>query len=79
MNEYTLSTNHINNLNTKFSQLSSLDYKIAENEYVDLLLQSLPHSYDQLIINLTNNVLNDYLSFDDMATTILEEESRRKK
>ena len=47
--------------------------KITENERAELLLQSLPDSYDQLIINLTNNVLTDYLSFDDMAVAILEE------
>ena len=78
MSESISATDHINNLNTLFSQLSSLDYKITENERAELLLQSLLDSYDQLIINLTNNVLNDYLSFDDMAAAILEEESRRK-
>ena len=55
-----------------------MEYTIAENERAELLLQSLPDSYDQLIINLTNNVLTDYLSFDDMAAAVLEEESRRK-
>ena len=78
MSESTSATDHINNLNTLFSQLSSLEYTIAENERAELLLQSLPDSYDQLIINLTNNVLTDYLSFDDMAAVVLEEESRRK-
>ncbi|PWA56329.1 Gag-Pol polyprotein [Artemisia annua] len=33
-------------------------------------------SYDQLIINLTSNVLPDYLVFDDVAAAILEEENR---
>jgi len=78
MSESISTTNHNNNLNTLFSQLSSLNYKITENQRAELLLQSLPDSYDQLIINLTNNVLTDYLSFDDMASAILEEESRRK-
>jgi len=78
MSESISATDHINNLNTLFSQLSSLDYKIIENERAELLLQSLPDSYDQLIINLTNNVLIDYLSFDDMVVVILEEESRCK-
>jgi len=78
MNESISTTDHINNLNILFSQLSLLDYKIAKNECVELLLQSLPDSYDQLIMNLTNNVLTDYLSFDDMVVAILEEESRQK-
>ena len=67
---------HINNLNTLFSQLTVLDYKIAENERAKLLLQSLPDSYDQLIVNITNNNIIDSLSFDYVADAILEEESR---
>ncbi|KAL5852379.1 hypothetical protein ACOSQ3_007497 [Xanthoceras sorbifolium] len=71
-------TDHINTLNTLFSQLTVLGHKIEENERAELLLQSLPDSYDQLIINLTNNTLVEYLVFDDVAAAVLEEESRRK-
>jgi len=78
MTESISITDLINNLNILFFQLSYLDYKIGENEHAELLLQSLLDSYDQLIINLTNNILIDYLSFDDMFVVILEEESRRK-
>ena len=49
-----------------------------ENERAELLLQSLPNWYDQLIINLTNNILLYYFVFDDVATAILEEENKRK-
>ncbi|KAH9722865.1 Dipeptide epimerase [Citrus sinensis] len=49
-----------------------------ENERVELLLQSLTDSYDQLIINLTNNNPADCLVFDDVAVSVLNEESRRK-
>lgn len=49
-----------------------------ENERAELLLQSLPDSYDQLVINITNNNIVDRLSFNDVAGAILEEESRRK-
>ena len=49
-----------------------------QNEHAELLLQSLLDSYDQLVINLTNNVLTDYLNFDDIAAAILEEENQRK-
>ncbi|GJU80528.1 hypothetical protein Tco_1282893 [Tanacetum coccineum] len=45
-------------------------------ERAEILLQSLPDSYDQVIINLTSNVLSDYLVFDDAAAAILEEENR---
>nr|KYP42748.1 Retrovirus-related Pol polyprotein from transposon TNT 1-94 [Cajanus cajan] len=78
MSESTAVTDHINNLNTLFAQLSTADFNIVENERAELLLQSLPDSYDQLIINITNNNVVGRLSFEDVAGAILEEESRRK-
>ncbi|MCI41253.1 gag-pol polyprotein, partial [Trifolium medium] len=52
---------------------------IAKNERAKLLvLQSLPDSYDQLIINITNNNIAVTLHFDDIVGAILEEESRLK-
>ncbi|KAF7827077.1 Retrovirus-related Pol polyprotein from transposon TNT 1-94 [Senna tora] len=78
MSESTSVMDHMNNLNTLFSQLTASDYKIVENERAELLLQSLPDSYDQLIININNNYTADHLIFDDVAGAILEEESRRK-
>ncbi|GJU46168.1 retrovirus-related pol polyprotein from transposon TNT 1-94 [Tanacetum coccineum] len=77
MTESTSVTEHVNNLNTLFSQLTSLSCKIDSQERAEILLQSLPDSYDQVIINLTSNVLSDYLVFDDVAAAILEEENRR--
>ena len=65
-------------MNTLFSQLTASDFTIAENERAELLLQSLPDSYDHLIINITNNNIADSLHFDDVAGAIIEEESRRK-
>ena len=42
-------------------------------------VQSLYFKVYQIhMINLTNNVLVDYLSFDDMAVVILEEEFKQK-
>ena len=78
MVESTSVTNHINTLKTIFSQLTMLVHKIEENERAELLLQSLPDSYDQLIINLTNNNPVESLVFDDVAASVLNEESRRK-
>ncbi|KAH9663295.1 hypothetical protein KPL70_019630 [Citrus sinensis] len=78
MAESTMVTDHINTLKTLFSQLTMLGHNIKENERAELLLQSLPDSYDQLIINLTNNNLVDSLVFDDVAASVLNEESRRK-
>ncbi|GJV20838.1 hypothetical protein Tco_1369858 [Tanacetum coccineum] len=77
MTESTSMTEHINNLNTIFSQRTSLSCKIEPQERAEILLQGLPDSYDQLIINLTSNFISDYLVFDDVAAVILEEENRR--
>ncbi|KAE8715084.1 1-phosphatidylinositol-3-phosphate 5-kinase FAB1B [Hibiscus syriacus] len=52
-------------------------YTLREQERAELLLQSLPDSYDQLIINLTNSNVTS-LVFDDVAATVLQEENRRK-
>ena len=76
MAESTSVTDHINTLNTLFAQLTSMSYNIDTVERAELLLQSLPDSYDQLIINLTNKM--DSLVFDVIAAAVLEEESRRK-
>ena len=78
MSKSMLVTDHINNLNMLFSQLTVSDYTIVENERAELLLQSLPDSYDQFVINITNNNITDRLAFDDVASVILEGESRRK-
>ena len=68
----------INTLKTLFSQLTTLGHNIEENEHAEFLLQSLLNSYDQFIINLTNYNPTDRLVFDDVAASILNEESRRK-
>ena len=79
MLESTTVTEHINTLQTLFSQLTSLGHKIEENERAELLLQSLLDSYDQLIINLTTQgTCFNNLVFDDIAAAVLEEENRQK-
>ena len=78
MAESTTVTDHINTLKTLFSQLTTLGHNIEENERAELLFQSLPDSYDQLIINLTNNNPVDSLVFDEVAASLLNDESKRK-
>ena len=51
MMESTMVTDHINTLNTLFSQLTAMGHSIETGERAEILLQSLPDSYDQLIIN----------------------------
>ncbi|KAH9669686.1 hypothetical protein KPL70_021889 [Citrus sinensis] len=78
MAESTMVTDRINTLKTLFLQLTTLGHNIDENKRSELLLQNLPDSYDQLIINLTNNNPVDSLVFDDVVASVLNEESMRK-
>ena len=55
-----------------------LGHNIEENECTKLLLQLLLDSYDQLIINLTNNNPVDSVIFDDVAVFILYDVGRQK-
>ena len=71
MVETTSMIDYINTLKTLFSQLTTLGQKIEETGRAKLLLQSLPNSYDQLIVNLMNNILRKYLVFDDVVTFVL--------
>jgi hypothetical protein len=73
MVETTTMIDHINTIRTLFSQLTMLGQQIEKNECAKLLLQSLPDLYNQLIINLTNNILIDYLVFDDVTIVTLKE------
>ncbi|KAE8670544.1 hypothetical protein F3Y22_tig00112127pilonHSYRG00101 [Hibiscus syriacus] len=52
-------------------------YTLREQEHAELLLQSLPDSYDQLIINLTNSNVTSPV-FDNVAAAVLQEENWRK-
>ena len=74
MEESTTTTEHLNTLNTLFSQLTAMEHNINEIDRAKILLQSLLDSYDQLIINLTNSTT--VLSFDDVV--VMEEENRHK-
>ncbi|KAH9735931.1 hypothetical protein KPL71_017911 [Citrus sinensis] len=78
MAESTMVNDHINTLKTLFSQLTTLGHNIEENERAELQLKSLPDSYNQLIINLTNNNPVDSLVFDNIVASVLNEESMRK-
>ena len=55
-----------------------LGHEIEENERAELLLQNLPDSYDQLIINMKNNNQADSLVFNDVAASVLNKETSRK-
>ncbi|KAE8720272.1 NAC domain-containing protein 2-like [Hibiscus syriacus] len=58
-------------------ELTSLSCKIREQKRAELLLQSIPDSYDHLIINLKDSNATS-LVFDDVAAVVLQEENWRK-
>ncbi|PON73767.1 hypothetical protein PanWU01x14_056550 [Parasponia andersonii] len=76
MAESTTVTDHINTLNTLFLQLTTIEYKIEDNERAQILLQNLFDLYDQLIINVTSNVIT--LVFNNLTATVLEKKNRHK-
>lgn len=65
-------------MNTLIAHLSASDFTIVENEWLELILESLADSYSQLFINIKNNDIVDRLSFNDVTKVVLEEESRCK-
>ena len=73
MSGTTLVIEHINTLQPLFSQLSVVEHNIEEKEYD---VQSLLDSYDHLIMNMVNGALRTMLVFNDVAATVLKEESR---
>ncbi|GJY89530.1 retrovirus-related pol polyprotein from transposon TNT 1-94 [Tanacetum coccineum] len=62
---------------TKAINAHFLELYNKPQECAKILLQSLPDSYDQVIIHLTSNVLSNNLLFDDVVAAILEEENSR--
>ncbi|EXC01493.1 hypothetical protein L484_022070 [Morus notabilis] len=52
--------------------------KIEENEHAEILLRSLPDSYDQFIINIANSNIVESLRFEDVVGAVLDEESQCK-
>ena len=76
MSESSTVTEHVNTLNSLFSQLKNIGCVIGTSERAEILLQSLPDSYDQLIINLTANLPVENLNFDNIVAAIIDEKKR---
>ncbi|RDX88580.1 putative U-box domain-containing protein 50, partial [Mucuna pruriens] len=58
--------------------LTMSNCNILENEHAELLFQCSLDSYDQLIINITNNNIVNHVSFNNVVGVIPEEESKQK-
>ena len=69
-------TNHMNAFNTVVSQLSSIDIKISDEDKCISLLCSLLDSWDSLVIAIGSNATT--LQFDEIVSSLLTEEIRRK-
>ena len=69
-------TEHLNAFNIVVSQLLSVDIKISDEDKCISLLCSLPDSWDSLVIAIGSNATA--LQFDEIVSTLLTEEMRRK-
>ncbi|MCO5603335.1 hypothetical protein L7F22_057485 [Adiantum nelumboides] len=64
---------HLNNMQSLMTQLSGISLKVDEDIAIDVLLKSLPSSYDHIVTTLTNMPISKLV---DMQTSLLEEEKK---
>eukprot|EP00253_Pinus_taeda_P010171 PITA_10171 len=76
MKDVDLVTKHLNAFNIMVSQLLSVDIKILDEAKCISLLCSLQDSWDSLVIAIDSNTTA--LQFDEMVSSLLTEEMRRK-
>jgi len=70
---------HLNEFNTITNQLDSMKLKFDDELKVLLLLCSLVHSWNSLVMTVSNDSSNgNKLIFDDVVSTLLNEDIRRK-
>lgn len=66
---------HIGKLRSIVSKLSTISVVISDDQYVIILLRSLPQEFDQLVVTLENL---ENLKIEDVHARIIREEERRK-
>eukprot|EP00253_Pinus_taeda_P006089 PITA_06089 len=76
MKDGDLLIEHLNAFNTMVSQLASVDIKISDEDKCISLLCSLPDSWDSMVIAIGSNAT--VLQFDEIVSSLLTEEMRRK-
>eukprot|EP00253_Pinus_taeda_P012440 PITA_12440 len=69
-------TEHLNAFKTVVIQLAFVDIKISDEDKCITLLCSLPYSWDSLVITIGSNATA--LNFDEIVSSLLMEEMRRK-
>jgi hypothetical protein len=69
-------TEHLNAFNIVVSQLLSIDIKIYDEDMCISLIFFLPNSWDSMVVAIGSN--STTLNFDDVVSSLLSEEMRRK-
>ena len=70
---------HLNELNTITTQLSSVEIEFDDEVRALILLSSLPDSWNATVIAVSSSSGNSKLKFDDVRDLVLSEEIRRRE
>ena len=70
---------YMNIQNMIVNHLKKVDMNIDDELQTLILLNSLPESWDTLVVTLGNSALDGKLSMDNITDSMLNEESRRKE
>jgi hypothetical protein len=76
MNDGDSMTEHLNAFNTVVSQLLSVNIKLFDEDKCISLLCSFPNSWDSIVVAISSNATT--LKFDDVVSSLLSEEMRKK-
>uniref|UniRef100_A0A803NDX7 Retrovirus-related Pol polyprotein from transposon TNT 1-94-like beta-barrel domain-containing protein n=1 Tax=Chenopodium quinoa TaxID=63459 RepID=A0A803NDX7_CHEQI len=70
---------HLNELNSVTTQLSSVEIKFDDEVLALILLSSLPDSWNATVTAVSSSSGNNKLKFDDVCDLVLSEEIRRRE
>ena len=70
---------HLNELNTITTQLSSVEIEFDDEVRALILLSSLPDSWNATVTAVSSSSGNSKLKFDDVRDLVLSEEIRRRE
>ncbi|KAE8698301.1 hypothetical protein F3Y22_tig00110599pilonHSYRG00009 [Hibiscus syriacus] len=79
MTEGASMTQHLNELNTITTQLSSVEIEFDDEVRALILLSSLPDSWNATVTVVSSSSGNSKLKFDDVRDLVLSEEIRRRE
>ena len=79
MTECASVAQHLNELNTVTTQLSSVGMEFDEEVRALILLSSLPESWNATVTVVSSSSGSNKLKFDDVRDLVLSEEIRQKR